>query len=260
MASAVQLFGGALGALAFVDIARRWGGPYPERLPSTIERRRELLEVGVLFALTAGAVTYPIVLFRDVLSYNPVFASIGGQTFGLVFLIGALTAVVVPAVLELGVHGRSLADLGFRRPAAWRPTLLLVGVGVLFGLAPLAFGFSGTESAAALLLGLYTPVFKEELLFRGVLQTKLERVVTQERAWIISGVLFGLSHVPNDFFGFFWVADGGDPIIALGRLAQQTAKGLLYGLLFMKSRTLAAPIVAHYCSNKLALVVNSIWG
>jgi hypothetical protein len=66
--------------------------------------------------------------------------------------------------------------------------------------------------------------------------------------------------VPNDFFGFFWVADGGDPIIALGRLAQQTAKGLLYGLLFMKSRTLAAPIVAHYCSNKLALVVNSIWG
>ena len=209
MATPVQLFGGAVGALALVDIARRWGGPYPERLPATIGRRRELLEISVLFLLAFGAVSYVILFFRDVVSFNPSFVSIGGQTFGFVFLLGLLTAVVLPVAVELGVHDRSLTDLGFRRPASWRPTLLLVGAGVLFGFAPMAFGFSGTESVGTLLLGLYTPVFREEFLFRGVLQTKLERVVTQERAWIISGVLFGLSHVPNDFFGFFWLAGQG---------------------------------------------------
>ena len=260
MATPVQLFGGALAALAFLDIARRWGGAYPPRLPPTTDRHRELVEVGVLFVLAVGAGSYVILLFRDVVSFNPSFFTFGSQTFGFVFLLGALTAVVLPAVVELGIHGRSLANLGFRWPVDWRPAGLLIGVGVLFGLAPLAFGFRGSQPATALLISLYSPVFEEEFFFRGVLQTKLERTITQERAWIVSGLLFGLSHVPNDFFGFFWVADGGEPLIALGRLAQQIAKGLLYGLLFMKSRTLAAPIVAHYSSNKLAVIVSSLWG
>jgi membrane protease YdiL (CAAX protease family) len=260
MATAVQLFGGALGLFAFVDLARRWGGPYPARLPATIERRRELLEVAVLFGLAFGATSYVILLFRDVVAFNPTFGTVGGQRFEFVFLLGVLTTVVVPSLLEVYVHDRSLVDLGFRGPANWRPALMLVGAGVLFGLAPLAFGFSGTQSVSALVLGLYTPAFEEEFFFRGVIQTKLERVVTRQRAWVGSGLLFGFSHVPNDFFGFFWVADGGEPVLALGRLAQQTATGLLYGLLFMKSRTLAAPVVAHYCSNKLAVIVATVWG
>ena len=260
MVSAVQLFGGAVGALAFVDIARRWGGPYPPRLAPTDDGRRERIEIAAMFLLALGASAYGVLVYRGVVPSNPGVLAVGDRTFRFVFLLGTLTAVVVPAVVELGVRGRSVRDLGFRLPVAWRPALLLVGAGVLFGLAPLAFGFAGSEPAFALVLALYSPVFEEEFLFRGVLHTKLERVLPQERAWIASGLLFGLVHVPNDFFGPFWVASGGDPLVALGRLAQQTAKGLLYGLLFAKSRTLLAPVLAHYCSNKLAVIASTVWG
>jgi membrane protease YdiL (CAAX protease family) len=260
MVNQVQLLGATLLVLAFVDIGRRWGGPYPPRLSPASDERREILEVAALFLLSVGSTSYGILVYRDVLAFNPVVVPFGGQGFTLVFVLGAVAAVIVPAALELGVRGRSIHDLGVRMPINRRPAILLVGMGVVLGAAPLAFGFPEPQSTFTLLLALYTPVFEEEFLYRGVIQSKLERVLPQERAWVVAGVLFGLSHVPNDFFGPFWLASGGDPIIAALRLAEQTAAGLLYGLLYMKSRTLAAPILAHYCSNKLAAVVSTVWG
>lgn len=120
-------------------------------------------------------------------------------------------------------------------------------------------GAVGPTTGAALALGL-VGVVEEEFLYRGVPQSKLERVVSQERAWILSGLLFGLSHVPNDFFGAFWVVDGGDPLVATLRLTQQIAAGLLYGLFYAKSRSLVAPVFAHLFSNKLAAIVSTVWG
>lgn len=260
MVSHIQLLGATLIVLAFVDIGRRWGGPYPPRLSPTTDERREILEITALFLLSTASTAYGMLVFREFVAFNPVVVPLGERGLTFVFVLGAVTAVLIPAILELGIRGRSIRDLGFRMPSNWRPTFLLIGMGIVLGGAPLAFGWPGPQSRFTLLLALYTPVFEEEFLYRGVLQTKLERVVTQERAWVISGVLFGLSHVPNDFFGPFWLASGGDPVIAVLRLAEQTAAGLLYGLLFMKSRTLAAPILAHYCSNKLAVVVSTVWG
>jgi membrane protease YdiL (CAAX protease family) len=122
----------------------------------------------------------------------------------------------------------------------------------------LLFASVSSESLFLLLLGLYTPALEEEFLYRGVIQSKLERVVSQRYAWVISGVLFGLGHVPNDFFGPFWVTTGGDPTIAVMRLAEQTAFGLLVGLLYMKSRTLIAPVLGHYFKNDLAVILESV--
>lgn len=260
MVSHVQLLGATLLVLAFVDIGRRWGGPYPPRLEPASDKRRELLQIAVLFLFSVGSAAYGILVFRDVVGFNPVVVSLGERGLTFVFGLGAMTAVILPAALELGVRGRSIRDLGFRMPINWRPTLLLVGTGVVLGAAPLAFDSPDPQSAFRLLLALYAPVFEEEFLYRGVIQSKLERVLPQERAWVVAGVLFGLSHVPNDFFGPFWLASGGDQLVAVLRLAEQTAVGLLYGLLYMKSRTLAAPIIAHYCSNKLAAVVSTVWG
>lgn len=260
MVGSIQLLGATAVVLAFVDIGRRWGGPYPPRLSPASDERREMLELAALFLLSIGGIAYGILVYRDVVAFNPVVVPLGERGLTLVFVLGAVAAVIVPAALELGVRGRSIRDLGFRLPAEWRPALLLVGMGVALGMAPLAFGFPEPQSTFPLLLALYAPVFEEEFLYRGVIQSKLERVLPQERAWVAAGVLFGLSHVPNDFFGPFWLGSGGDPLVAVLRLTEQTATGLVYGLLYMKSRTLAAPIIAHYCSNKLAVVVSTVWG
>jgi membrane protease YdiL (CAAX protease family) len=258
MVDHVQLLGATIGTLALLDVARRWGGPFPPRLPATADSRREVLEVAGLFLLALGGTGYGIAVYRGAFAFNPVVVSPDGRGLTLVFVLGTVTAAVVPALFELGVRGRSLRDLGFRSPANWRPTVLLVAAGVVLGAAPLAFGSPAPQPRHTLIVALYAPVFEEEFLYRGVLQSKLERALGQEDAWVLSGVLFGLGHVPNDFFGPFWVASGGDPSVAVLRLAAQTAAGFLYGYLYTKSRTLAAPVLAHYCSNKLAVVVSSL--
>lgn len=260
MASHLQFAGATLLALALVDVGRRWGGPYPPRLAPAADERRELFDVGVLFLLSVASTAYAMLVYRDVVAFNPVVVPLGEVGLTFVFVLGTVTAVVAPAALELGVRGRSLGDLGFRLPVYWWPAVLLVGTGVLRGAAPLAFGWPAPRSVSALLAALYTPVFEEEFLYRGVTQTKLERVLPRERAWVVAGVLFGLAHVPNDFFGPFWVSSGGDPLVAALRLVEQTAAGLLYGLLYAKSRTLFAPVLAHYFSNTFAALVSTVWG
>lgn len=54
------------------------------------------------------------------------------------------------------------------------------------------------------------------------------------------------------------MSTGGDPLVAVMRLAERTAGGLLLGCL-MKSQTLVAPIVGHYLKNDLAVIVESVF-
>jgi membrane protease YdiL (CAAX protease family) len=259
MSAHVQFLGATVLTLALLDVARRWSGGFPERLAPATDGRRELLEVAGLSALAVATIVYGVLVARDIVSFNPA-VRFAGLRFPLYFFASTASLVVLPVALEVGVRERSFRDLGVRLPVAWWPALLLVAMGVLRGAAPLAFGVPTPRSAVTLLLALYSPVLTEELFYRGVLQSKLERVAGQQRAWVLAGVLFGLSHVPNDFFGPFWVAGGGDPLVALLRLTAQTAMGLLLGLLYAKSRTLAAPVLAHYFSNSLAAIVGTVLG
>jgi hypothetical protein len=116
--------------------------------------------------LAVGTVTYGILVARDVFAFNPAVRLLG-RRFRLYFFLSTATMVVIPISLEVGIRDRSLRDLGIRLPIAWRPTLLLVGMGILLGLAPIAFGLPSPESAVPLLLALYSPVFTKELLYRG---------------------------------------------------------------------------------------------
>ena len=59
-----------------------------------------------------------------------------------------------------------------------------------------------------LVIALYQPAFIEEFFFRVILQGKLERALGPTRVWIWSGLLFGLAHVPADFFGPQFYSNG----------------------------------------------------
>ncbi len=82
------------------------------------------------------------------------------------------------------------------------------------------------------------PAFSEELLFRGIIQNKLENMLHNGHAAIwISAVLFSAFHF--QFFGFV-------PRIMLG---------VLFGYMYYWSRSLWYPVLAHFINNGFILVM-----
>ena len=82
-------------------------------------------------------------------------------------------------------------------------------------------------------VGIAAPI-AEELLFRGVIQGRLEESAGPAFALIASSLLFAVAHVGS----------GG----ALAVLVS-CAAGLLFGAVYLKTRSVAWPIVAHMVAN-----------
>ena len=90
--------------------------------------------------------------------------------------------------------------------------------------------------------GIAAPI-AEELLFRGVMQGRLEESAGPVFALIVSSVLFGVSHI----------GAGG----ALAVLAS-CAAGLLFGTVYLKTRSVAWSIVAHIVANLAAFALAAV--
>jgi len=72
---------------------------------------------------------------------------------------------------------------------------------------------------------------------------------------VIGGLLYGLIHVPTDFFGTLWITSGGSLSIAFTLFVNQCAYGWLLGILFIKTRSLIPTIVCHYLTNYLPFMI-----
>jgi uncharacterized protein len=83
-----------------------------------------------------------------------------------------------------------------------------------------------------------TPAIVEELLFRGLVQSSLERRTSPTRAAIWTGVIFGLFH----FNPFALV-----PLVVLG---------CFFGILRMRSKSIVIAMTLHFINNGLAVVVS----
>lgn len=83
--------------------------------------------------------------------------------------------------------------------------------------------------------------FTEEVLYRGILQPRLEVFLGPTGGLAAQALLFGLAHV-----GANWEVVGPDPAAILARcLAVQTAGGLAFGYLYLKTRSILAPGLLH---------------
>ena len=78
------------------------------------------------------------------------------------------------------------------------------------------------------------PALSEEILFRGLVQTDLERIMGGWKSAVIAGVIFGLYHV-NPFSLV--------PIVAIG---------VVFGLIVHRSGTIVLAMAAHFMNNLLA--------
>ncbi|MCH8345151.1 MAG: CPBP family intramembrane metalloprotease [Planctomycetes bacterium] len=152
--------------------------------------------------------------------------------------------VPLPLLLLLGARWRSL---GFER--GWRTWRVVV----LWSIAYVGYWvfnlITGTWSVGRLghilLSNTMQNGFFEEFLFRGVLQTRLSRLISPSWALVVSSLGFGLWHIGADA-----KALGGDLLAGAAlSILVQGSMGLAFGVIFLRTRNLLACSVIHVVLN-----------
>ncbi|WP_139025814.1 CPBP family intramembrane glutamic endopeptidase [Gordonia neofelifaecis] len=209
-----------------------------------------------------------VVVIAALVTIN-LLAHFAGHWFGLLAVpVGAVLAVLLARLRGLGWSemGISLSELkyGFRWSAI---VLVVVVLAVAVGVAipwTRSFFLNDRYSSArdALLAALvWIPlqtVIPEELLFRGVLQGTLRRVLGRRTTLAVGAGLFGLWHIASSLglsSGNAGVTDaiGGGVGAAVagvvGAVVATTAAGWILGWLRFRTANLLAPIVLHWTLN-----------
>jgi hypothetical protein len=183
----------------------------------------------------------------------PDYASAGVRALVTLRLSGSVAGQIVAVlllVMYLRSRNRSLADLGFGRPAsigAWICAVVLAALfvglilaGPLRGRAPLdevsLFHFYNS-SIAGLGAG-----FCEEIIFRGFVMSALSWAGIGRVAQVVaSGLLFGLAHVG-------WTSLGAtfDPRLVLGTMAPTAVLGMLYACIYLVGKRSLTPVIASH--------------
>jgi membrane protease YdiL (CAAX protease family) len=167
-------------------------------------------------------------------------------------------AIISFIIVYVKRKGYSLSSLGFERPTKkllhvlWQIPLILIGLMIVQIIAFAIFSPSNNPSSssavelfgvvplyAAILLALSTsllvPVW-EEIIFRGVIYSRLRRSMKLVYALIISATIFALAHVAPILFPYLFTM------------------GLAWALLFNYHGTLWAPIIGHAFINSLVTI------
>lgn len=220
-------------------------GRYPEPYPKSKSTRREIVEVlGLwLFAFVALSVftaSVPVEAMTKMPSNSLLLSNIA-------YMIAPL--VIVPLLYVVYVQKWTRFDLGICMPRAWPMVIFAVLLFALSGLLPMIFGQTEGLPWTLLVFAVYQPAFTEELFFRVILQGKLERALGQNKAWFYSGILFGLIHVPVDFFGPQWYSHGESFIAAFMLLFGQITAGWIFGIIYAKTRSIFPGMLAHFVTD-----------
>jgi membrane protease YdiL (CAAX protease family) len=165
-----------------------------------------------------------------------------------------IAVALVAIQLRRRYDARALGLHGFRRGGGHSVAVALI-MALVWGLISLAVATPRPLPGDLLVYFLLTPALLEELEARSVYQVRLERRVGVVRAALLSGLLFGLLHIPTDFYGTQWAGVGQEPGAALLNLLSQTLLGIFWGLVFARSRSIWPGVVAHYLNNFLPAVI-----
>lgn len=182
--------------------------------------------------------------------------------FTNVAMVGMVAAIAAAA-------GLTWRELGLSR-ATWRRGLRLGLVAVVIvGIVVLAVALiAGTDSGlvnddtdvsgsemlfqSLVEIPLATVLF-EEMAFRGLLGSLFHRVTSAGRAVVATSVLFGIWHAPPAWQTFEIV----DVAAVAGIIAITAAGGVALQLLKDRTESLVAPMLAHWATNGLALMI--VW-
>jgi membrane protease YdiL (CAAX protease family) len=234
-------------------------GSYPAALARSDQPRRDfymalsLWGVGVIVPIGMIFLVEP--LFER-LSFSQATASLATA------VIRTAPYLLLPLFLVIRPHRWRRSDVGF----TWKThspdvAIFAVAVGLASGALAYLTGLAniGIQALGWLELGLlvYSNAFLEEFYFRGVIQSLLERAAGQPRAIWGGGILFGLTHVVFDIQAL--LASGG-ALAVLFAVLLQTLAGWLFGIIFMKTRSLWPGMACHYLGNWLPSILAGLSG
>lgn len=183
-----------------------------------------------------------------------------------------VTMVFIPVATVATLAGpgrripRTLASFGLKWGSLRNGLGLTIGLGIAVCFFQVAASSMGDEIVAVLtssqafialpfafLFLFFVTAATEETLFRGYLQTRLERL-TGSKWWglLIASVLFGLYHLPYAYLNPNWPSAGDWSAALVASLGQGIAGGLILGGLFLYSKkNLMAPLILHACVDLL---------
>lgn len=208
--------------------------------PATVRRRSGAVgEAGGLIALAMGFVLLVPVLPR-------------AEDYVLLkFMMFLVVPVLVLGVL--GRRGRHSVDISRPRMAPWIVLAPVLVLGVLSNLGPFAPAPPSARPPAAMLIVAATATaitagLGEEVLFRRLLQTRLEALTGPWAGILGASLVFGLMHSFSHGEGPLW-AD------ALQAISLQGTTGIALGVIWNRWRRLWACVLAHVLLNGLLVVL-----
>jgi membrane protease YdiL (CAAX protease family) len=185
--------------------------------------------------------------------------------------------VIIPFILLLVVRGPQtdiiavLRSVGFHRHRLGKAVLL--GFLAFIFMIPFAvWSFSAAQQQKLLeifqkplnllivvpisfILAFITAGFTEEVFFRGIIQSRLAKVIGSEmHSCILVAFLFGIYHLPYAYFSPSWPTHGNIVWAISSVLTEQMVTGLLLGVLWLRTRNIAAPILFHSLVDTLAFI------
>jgi membrane protease YdiL (CAAX protease family) len=226
-------------------------GKYPTPLPVSEDRKKEILETLVIWAIP--------VIFLNIIIFSSFAERLAASTpgaLGLFVLMTMVPYIAIPVSYLVFIKKWTAKDFGFSKPR--EPAVIIAGVALFafFGTFPLSNSTFTPIPVMMLLFALYQPAFIEEFFFRGIIQGKLERALGQNKAWFYSGILFGLAHFTTNFF-----VTGLDLVSGIFMLAGQIIAGWIFGIIYMKTRSLLPGMVCHYLTDgRLASIISMMFG
>jgi membrane protease YdiL (CAAX protease family) len=243
----------------FVLLLDRDIDPYPSRFPESNKPGREIIVICLLWG---------IALFMNALRQLvlvPFLSSAVNQPDlrELIYLpILSLPFLFFPLYLSLKIDHYSPIELGLNwKSRSSGVVIFAISFGVISG--AVAFWTGATVvgitslSAGALLLLIYNNAFIEEFYYRGVIQNRLERIISQRWSVIVGGVIFASSHILLDYKV---LANNGGLNSILFALSMQILGGWLLGLIFIKTRTLWPGVICHYLINWMPSILSLLAG
>lgn len=109
-----------------------------------------------------------------------------------------------------------------------------------------------TQDLSLLILFFYSNVFLEELLFRGVIQSKLEGALGQFKSIFYQGILYKLIHSPK------YISElnmDGDYLLFILKFGLQLINGIYFGLIYLKTRNIWISVICHYLNNYFGSII-----
>lgn len=232
-------------------------GEYPAPLPASRNRRKEIM--GGLFL---WAVAFVVSMLQSLWATPALERLIPDGTLRELVKVPLVAAfyIALPYFVVIKPHRWTVQDLGL----TWKSQSRSVAVfAVILGVTTGSIAFINNQAVigidllpwGALLLLLFTNSFCEEFYHRGVIQSLLERAIGQPRAVFRGGILFGMTHL---VFDITRLMDTGGVVSIVFALLLQTMAGWLFGMIYMKTRSLLPGIVFHYLVNWLPSILSGL--